>query len=39
MRQRKVKNEAIRLAAVEYLQIKNGQGIRGCWRDFLKEKL
>lgn len=38
MRQRKVKNEAIRLAAVEYLQIKNGQGIRGCWRDFLKEK-
>ena len=25
MRQRKVKNEAIRLAAVEYLQIGNGQ--------------
>ncbi|HOA43273.1 MAG TPA: tRNA (guanosine(46)-N7)-methyltransferase TrmB [Bacillota bacterium] len=38
MRQRKVKNEAIRLAAVEYLQIKNGQEILGRWRDFLKEK-
>ncbi|HQC82768.1 MAG TPA: tRNA (guanosine(46)-N7)-methyltransferase TrmB, partial [Bacillota bacterium] len=35
---RKVKNEAIRLAAVEYLQIKNGQEILGRWRDFLKEK-
>ena len=38
MRQRKVKNEAIRLAAVEYLQINNGQDSLGRWRDFLKEK-
>ena len=38
MRQRKVKTEAIRLADVEYLQLKNGQEILGRWRYFLKEK-
>ena len=38
MRQRKVKNEEARLAALEYLQIKDSRELRGRWRDFLKEK-
>ncbi len=38
MRQRKVKNEEQRLAALEYLQVKNGLELRGRWPDFLKER-
>ena len=38
MRQRKVKNEAERLAALEYLQVKNSGELRGRWKDFLREK-
>lgn len=38
MRQRKVKNEELRLVALEYLQIRDGPELRGGWRDFLKVK-
>jgi len=38
MRQRKVKNEEQRLAALEYLQVKNGLDLPGRWTDFLKER-
>lgn len=34
MRQRKVKNEAARLAALEHLQIKNSRDLPGKWRNF-----
>ncbi|NLT47857.1 MAG: hypothetical protein GXX92_05525, partial [Clostridiales bacterium] len=38
MRQRKVKNEEQRLAALEYLQVRDSGELRGRWADFLKEK-
>lgn len=39
MRQRKVKNEEQRLAAMEHMQIKNSREICGQWSTFIKEKL
>ncbi len=38
MRQRKVKNEAVRLEALSYLQIKNSRNLRGKWLDCVKTK-
>jgi tRNA (guanine-N7-)-methyltransferase len=38
MRQRKVKNEQVRLASLEYLQVQNSSEIRSRWSEFLKEK-
>lgn len=38
MRQRKVKNEAERLASLEYLQVKNSRELRGSWTFFCRDK-
>ncbi len=38
MRQRKVKNEKERLAALADLQVENGRELPGGWADFIKEK-
>ena len=35
MRQRKVKNEAARLEALDHLQIKNSKDLPGKWREFI----
>ncbi len=38
MRQRKVKNEAERLAALEHLQVKNSRDLPGSWAYFCRDK-